>query len=233
MAESNHTALDLGLDSASVKKGVIYGVIPRPNGGGNFVHGFNSRVTTSGVAGYFVNNVNFAPAGEGASIRSCIQRGISGGPLNFAPFIFASAQGNSVADSGYIIGLEDADPHRIVFRKGALSGGLPSGSIGSNGIWSKSTATYAPGTWLHLRMDAITEPNGDVVLQFFQSDLAVHTWQSPVWVPIPGMTEFVDDHLEIATNSPPLASGYGGFAFQTRDVNRRGFFKKIEYWRQL
>ncbi len=233
MAESNVTELDLSLDSATVKKGVMYAPALVPNGGGNYVCGFNSRLTTPGVAGWFMNQVNFSPMLKGSSIRGCIQRGISGGPLNFAPFLFTSAQGNSVADIAYQIGLEDADPYRIVFRKGALTGGLPSANIGNQGIWSKSSDLYIPGTWLHLRMDVIKEPNGDVLIQFFQSDLSVNPWQTPVWVPIPGMEDFIDDSLEIATNSAPLTSGRAGFAMQTKDVTRRAFFKKVELWRQL
>ncbi len=233
MAEADWTALDLGLDSSALRAGVTNGAVARPNGGGNFVFGFNSRVTTQGAAGYFVNLVSFAPMAKGMSVRGCIQRGLSGSPMNFAPMFFACLGGTSIADVGYLFGLEDADPHHIVCRKGSVATGLPSASVGSQGVISKSTATYSIGTWLHLRMDVIAEPNGDVLIQFFQNDLNAHTCTSPVWTAIPGMTDFLDDHLDVATGSDPLASGYGGFAFQTKDVTRRGYFDQIEVWRQL
>jgi hypothetical protein len=45
----------------------------------------------------------------GGSVRGAIQRGISGGPLNFAPFLFIGQQGPSVNDLGYILGLGDGE----------------------------------------------------------------------------------------------------------------------------
>jgi hypothetical protein len=233
MAQADWTELDLGLDTNSLKQGVTNGAVARPNGGGNFVFGFNSRVTTPGAAGLFVNLSNFAPMAKGCSIRGCIQRGLSGSPVNFAPFFFVSLGGTSVSDVGYLFGLEDADPHHIVFRKGDVATGLPSASIGSQGIYAKSLATYANATWLQIRMDVIAEPNGDVLIQFFQSDLTANACTAPSWAPIPGMTSFLDDHLDVATGTDPLTSGYGGFAFATKDVTRRGYFDQLEVWRQL
>jgi hypothetical protein len=232
MAQADWTQLSLGLTSGALKQGVTNGAVARPNGGGNFVYGFNSVAVTPGSAGLFVNLTNFAPMAKGCSIRGCIQRGVSGGPTNFAPYFFVSLTGTTVGDRCYMLGLMDEDPHHIAFVKGVLANGIPSASIGASGVWSKSTATYAAGTWLQLRMDVIVEPNNDVLIQFFQSDLGAHVCTAPSWGAITGMPNFLDDHLDVATGTDPLTSGYGGFGFTTKDVTRRGYFDQIEVWRQ-
>lgn len=234
MAESNWTVATDSLDAASVDRGVTNG-IARPNGGGNFIYGFNSLVLAEGAVALFANQASFAPMAKGCSIRGAIQRGVSGGPTGFAPFLFAGLQGSSVNDSGYLLGLQDDDPHHIVLRKGSPAGGLPAGNILSNGngILLRSTATYSPGTWLHLRLDVIVNANGDVILQCFANDLTAHAVTSPTWVAIPGMTQFIDDALEVNSGSAPFTSGRAGFGMFSEDVTRRGFFDHLEVLRQL
>ncbi len=232
MAEAEFTLLDDGLDANALKRGVSSG-FALPPGGGTFVHGFNSKVTSVGVAGYFVNKVNFSPMVKGTSIRGACSRALSGGAINFAPMLFGALQGTSVNDIGYLIGLDDDDPHHIVIRKGSIVTGLPSSSVGTNGVLARSTISFEPGTWVHLRLDIITEPNNETLLQAFWSDLEAHPYTSPVWVPVPGISDIVDDVLQVHTGSAPLLDGRAGFAFETRDVTRRGLFKRIECWRQL
>lgn len=232
MAESDYTQLDDDLDEASMPRGVTTG-IPRPNGGGNFVLGFNSRVTSPGAAGYFVNKVNYSPTLKGASIRGCLVRYLSGGPTGFAPMLFTALQGTSVNDVGYLIGLENDSPARVVIRKGTIATGLPATALGVNGILARSTIAFTLAQWAQLRLDAITQPNNEVLLQAFYNDLDQNPFHTPVWTPIPGISDFVDDALQINTGSAPLLDGRGGFAFQTQDVTRRGAFKQIEFWRQL
>jgi hypothetical protein len=135
-----------------VDRGVTTG-IARPSSGGSF--GFNSLSTSQGVVGLFTNQVSFAPMAKGGSVRGALQRGPSGSPLNFAPFLFVGLQGPSVNDLGYLLGLGDGDPHHIVLRKGALSGGLPDVAPGTQGVLRRSTATAAAATWLHLRLDMV------------------------------------------------------------------------------
>jgi hypothetical protein len=194
----------------------------------------NSLSTAQGVVGLFTNQVNFAPMAKGGSIRGAVQRGVSGGPLNFAPFLFIGLQGPSVNDLGYLLGLGDGDPHHIVLRKGVLSAGLPDVPPGTQGVLRRSTATFLPGTWVHLRLDMVVNLNGDVLLQVFQNDLALHPLGSaPSWQPIPGMGELIDDALGINSGSQPFTSGRAGFGFFTKDVTRRGFFDHLEVLRQL
>lgn len=233
MAETDWTFLNDGLDAATVDRGVTTG-IARPPGGGSFVFGFNSLSTAQGAVALFTNQLHFAPMAKGGSVRGAIQRGVSGGPLGFAPFFFVGLQGPSVNDLGYLLGLGDGDPHHIVLRKGALSGGLPDIPPGTQGVLRRSTATFLPGTWLHLRLDMVVNENGDVLLQVFQNDLVANPLGSaPSWQPVPGMSELIDDALGINSGSQPFTSGRAGFGFFTKDVTRRGFLDHVEVYRQL
>ena len=233
MAENNWSFLNDGLDIATVDRGVTTG-IARPPGGGSFAYGFNSLSTAQGVVALVTNQLHFAPMAKGGSIRGAIQRGISGGPLGFAPFLFVGLQGPSVNDLGYLLGLGDGDPHHVVLRKGALSGGLPDVPAGTQGVLRRSTQTSSPATWLHLRLDMVVNENGDVLLQTFQNDLVAHPLGSaPAWQPVLGMEEFIDDALAINSGSPAFTSGRAGFGFFTKDVTRRGFFDDVAVLRQL
>lgn len=233
MAETDWTFLNDGLDAATVDRGVTTG-IARPPGGGSFVFGFNSLSTAQGAVALFTNQLNFAPMAKGGSVRGAIQRGASGGPLGFAPFFFVGLQGPSVNDLGYLLGLGDGDPHHVVLRKGALSGGLPDIPPGTQGVLRRSTGTFMPGTWVHLRLDMIVNLNGDVLLQVFQNDLVANPLGgAPSWQPVPGMSEFIDDALGINSGSQPFTSGRAGFGFFTKDVTRRGFLDHVEVYRQL
>jgi hypothetical protein len=230
MAESEWTTLTGGLAGGSVARGVTSGVT-KPNGGGSFVYGFNSLAIVDGAVGLHNNQANFAPMSSGGSVRGAVKRAPGGGTTNFAPFLFVGLQGGAVTDLGYLLGLGDDDPHHIVLRKGAISGGLADEvpNPPTTSTLMRSTASYEEDTWLHLRLDMIVQGTGDVLLQCFANDLDTYTVSSPTWVLIPGMegpqypsiTGFVDDSLGVNT------------AFRVEDVTRRAFFDHIEVARQL
>lgn len=231
MAEIDWSYLNGGLDIAAVDRGVTAG-IARPPGGGNFVFGFNSLVAAEGAVALFANLASFAPMAKGASIRGCLQRGPGGGPTGFSPYLFVCGQGTSVNDSAYLLGLSDDDPHRIVLRKGAVASGLPDAD--GPGVLLKSAESFVLGTWIHLRLDAIVNTNGDVVLKVLQNDLDLHPLGTPPgWEAVEGMVEFIDDQLGINSGSQPLTSGRGGFGFSVGDVTRRAYFDHLELHRQL
>ncbi len=231
MGSADWTFLNDGLDMASVDRGVTAG-IARPPGGGTFLYGFNSLVAAKGAVALFVNLQHFAPMAKGATIRGCMQRGPGGGPTGFSPFLFVCGQGTSVNDNAYLLGLSDDDPHRIVLRKGSIVAGVPESD--GPGVLLRSSESFTQGTWLHLRLDTVVNPNGDVVLTVMRNDLDTHPLNvAPDWQPVAGMPTFIDDQLGINSGSQPLTSGRGGFGFAVADVTRRGFFDHIQLYRQF
>ena len=230
MASTDWTFLDEGLDTSVLARGVTAGFAPPP-GGGRFVYGFHSLATARGAAGLFVNGTDFAPMSRGGSIRGCVQRAPSGGDDAYAPMLFIGLQGTSAFDAAYLLGLEAREPHRIVLKKAAPSTGLADSE--GPGVLLRSSESFRDGTWLHLRLDAIAQDSGDVVLNVHRSDLSRHPAGTPRWEPVPGMDSFIDDALGIRTGSAPLVGGRAGFAFHSADVRRRAFFDSLEVIRQV
>lgn len=233
--QADWTFMTSGLDAGTVKRGVTSGVA-RPNGGGNFVFGFNSLSAATGAVSLYSAQSNFAPMAKGGSVRGAVQRGPGGGPTNFSPFLYICASTNDVSGTAYLLGLDDDDPHSIVLVKGQIQGGVPSVSPGTLGVLAKGTESFQNGTWLHLRLDAIVNPNGDVILNCFRNDLTANPVTAPVWSPVAGIGSagvYVDDALGVNTGTAPLTSGYCGFGFVTKDVTRRSYFDQLEVQRQL
>lgn len=239
MSEADWTTLTDALDDSTIKRFVTTRITP-PNGGGSFVHGFNSRLVEAGVSGYFSNQTNFAPMAKGGSITGALQRGISGGDTNFAPMLFIGLQGPSVDDLGYILGLGDASPSKLILKKGTLNEKLSNLSTGT-GVLARSTADYAQGEWVHVRLDMVVNLTGEVILLAFQSDLGDNAVTAPSWEPIPGMDTIspgtgiacIDDPGGVATGSLPYLNGRAGFAIWAQDVARRAYFDHITLERQL
>ncbi len=238
MAEANWTVMGSSLNNSNVRKGVTAGQTP-PNGGGSFVHGFNSVSATAGAVALYTNQGSFIPAAKGGSVRAAIRRGPSGSPSGCSPFIFIGAQGTSVSDNAYMLGLSDSNPSSLVLRKGLISAGIVDGEVGDSGILAKSVDSFTEGTWVHVRLDMIVNPSGDVVLRVYQNDLDVNAVTAPLWALVDGMdaetnnAAFIDDSLGINSGSLPYASGYMGFGFQVDGLARRSFFDHIECIRQI
>ena len=245
MAEADWSELSNSLVSGNVARGVTAGISP-PNGGGSFVYGFNSLSASPGAVGKYVNatgNPNFAPmqttgpVATGGSIRGVMQRGVSAEPqIGFAPMLFMHVKTGltsspDVNDVGYLLGLEDANPHRIVLRKGSLAGGLTVDTTQST--LRVSAAAFTAGTWIQLRLDCIFNLNGDVVLKVFQNDLNSNPVSAPVWTAVAGMADFIDDSLGVNSGSSPLSGGFCGYGFFVKDLQRRSYFDQIEILRQL
>ncbi len=230
MGSADWTYMDDGLDVGAVARGVTAG-FASPPGGGRFVFGFHSIATTPGAVGLFVNAVDFAPMSRGGSVRGCVQRAPSGGATGFSPFLFVCAQGPSVGDAAYLLGLSEDDPNRIVLRKGSLTAGAMASE--GPGVLLRSNESFRDGAWIHLRLDAIANDSGDVVVNVYTNDLTRHPLgDASQWTAISGMPSFIDDALGIRTGSRPLAAGRAGFGFASRDVTRRAFFDQLEVLRQ-
>lgn len=231
--------LDGGLTTADVRRGVTNGaVITPPAGGNSFVYGFNSITGDSvGAAGKYCKLADFDPTANGGSIRAAIKRLPSVGNTGFAPLLFFCAQGGppSVNDEAYILGLENADPFRIVLRKAQIVSGVPpTDEEGSTFLRRSSNQfTISDDLWMHLRLDALVQPNGDVLLKVFRSDLSQPGVDvaNPDWQPITGMSDFVDDALAINSGSAPLLAGRAGFAFVVQEaINRRAAVDFVELY---
>jgi hypothetical protein len=227
MAESDWTVAEDSPDINTIKRGNTAG-IDDPPGGDGFVYGFNSRVVVEGASAIFYNGEDFAPYEEGASIRAAIQKGASGGVAGYTPLLFLGLQGNSVNDDAYMLCLQNNNPARLLLVKGPLSTG-PAGTV-----LRTSDATFAIGEWMHLRLDAIVNGNGDVVLAVRKNNLATNELnEAPVWEAVAGMGDFVDDQLAVNSGSDPLVGGRAGVGMWTTEVTRRAYMTHVELIRQV
>jgi hypothetical protein len=239
MGSADWTLLTGILSSGDVARGVTSGPT-KPNGGGTFLYGFNSLTNTPGGVGLYATpqapNTNFNPLTKGGDIRGALSRGTGGGLTDFSAFLFLLLGGTALTDEAYMLGLSDGDPSHIELRKGALSGGLPDEApdpAGVNKIIRRSTEVVAVGAWVHLRLEAVVNTNGDVVLNCYKNDLAANAVTSPVWTAIPGMASFTDDALGIATGSLPYTAGRMGFGCTVADVTRRVYVDHVECLKQV
>lgn len=245
MGQQDWSDLGGALADADLKRGVTAG-IPGPNGSNGFVYGYNSLVSTvTGAHGKYVSLPGFIPTGSdlatpdgGGSIRGAVRRVASPNNTGMTPALFFCCQGGppTVNDYAYMLGLSDADPYKVVLAKGPIVGGIVQ-DVEETKILVQSSAEYnmGDGLWHHLRMDAIVQPNGDVLLKCYESNLAVYDLQNPVWNVVGGFSAegYIDDVLHINTGLAPLWGGYAGFAFSVNQaLNRRGAFDGIQVSRE-
>jgi hypothetical protein len=237
MAQADWTAFNAtthhGLDDGDVAKGVS-NAFTKPNGGGDFVHAFHSLQPTIGVAGWYYSGLSaFNPiaTNKGGSIRAAMNRYAAG--TKYAPVIGFMAGTDLAAANAYVLGLSDSDPYQIVLRKGMVTGGLDPTAAdvlrASDESWSSNTK------WLHLRLDIIVNPQGDVVLNVSQNDLDVNTVDSPAWQVVSGMDSFIDDAGGVLTGTAPLIAGFRGFFghFNNGEAGKVSLFDHVELLRQL
>lgn len=228
----------IGSDAQYIRRGVTAGFTP-PNGGGSFVFGFRSTVAEDNVVGLYYNVTKYNPLVDedsnatGGSVRGALQRYTSANALGFSVFLFMNLQGTTSSDTGYLLGLSNNDPHEIMLAKTTPSAGLDPTDTAT--VLRSSSQTYNVGTWLHLRLDAIVNPNGDTVLKCFQNDLTVPANEvtNPDWVAISGMDDYIDDSLGINASSNPLAGGYAGFGFESTIVSAHALVDHVEVYRQM
>lgn len=209
MAQADWNDIANSVDAASLARGATAG-IDRPPGGGTHVYAWRSL--TAGVTGAHALNIdlggfNPTPNPSGGQITSALIRK-NGDPALMATFMYYQLSANDInTGEGYILGLSAGDPGNIVLRKGTLGGGLPDALEGEQGILRKSTDSVALDTWVHLRLDVVANPSGDVILKCFQNDLTVNDVTTPVWEAIAGMPDFNDDALGVNSGSPGLDEG--------------------------
>ena len=225
---------DLNDGLVAVEKGATNG-LGVPNGGGTQIYAFNSMDAEQiGAAGLRCVIADFQPMSSGGRISGCVKRMPSGSNTGFSPLLFLAAGGRSVNDVAYILGLEDADPYRIVLRKGTIAEGVPQTEEGNYLARSSEQFQMSAELWHQLRLDAIEQPSGAVTLEVAKNDLAVNPCTAPVWESIDGMAQFVDDAVGANTGSLPLIGGYVGFATAyQQSIATIGGFDQIQILRQV
>ncbi len=125
MSSQDWQELQNNLAQGAVRHGASLGFVV-PNGGGNTVYAMHCLDgTVIGGVGLYADITNYSPLTKGGRASMCLKRRAGASNIGFSPFIFIGVQGNDINDKGYILGLEDADPYRIVLRKGALIAGVP------------------------------------------------------------------------------------------------------------
>lgn len=223
MASSDWITVPNSLLPATVARGVTAGV-DRPPGGGTHLYAWKGLGSgTVGVDALRVDVANFnpIPGSNGGQITFTAQKK-AGDQTGFAVFAFFQLQADDVTvGDAYMLGISAGDPGSIILRKGTLVGGLPDLEITDPGILRKSVGGVGLDEWIHLRLDVISNPSGDVILKCFQNDLSVNDATAPIWVAIDGMADFNDDSLGINSGSPGLAAGGRmgiGFFMQTAGV---------------
>lgn len=237
MAEADWTELSDNLSSASVTRGpVTSAVVALPSGNdGSFVFGQHSLTNDPGVVAYYSNEVGFAPLSKCGFIHGGLQKGVSAGGNLFSPFLFICLGGTVSTSLAYMLGLDDSATPRLVLRKGQLSTGIPAAAPGAQGVLRRSTSTYSLGAWLHVRLDAIKQPTGDVLLQVFANNITANGIDTPTWEAIAGLSDFTDDALGVnssllgitGTDSLPLVGGRVGWGCRVADVNRNAYFAMV------
>lgn len=228
MASTDWTAC-----TGNLTAGVVQGTTDSPpggppNGGGTFSYGIGRTAAgADGVVAHFHNGTGWTPTAKAGENDMAIMRAgkgtESGNNLIYAPFIFVNLQGTSVTDNAYFLGLTEEENARIMLAKGPLTGGLdPSGS----NLLRLSSGSFSTLTWVHLRLDVIEQPSGDVLLKVFQNaDLATNPVTSPVWTAVAGMADFTDDALAYNTGTVPLTTGRMGWGMRMgTESGRYGYF---------
>lgn len=234
MASADWAEISDAASSGSVKRGVVTSaVVTMVSGGSSYCYGMNSLVAASGVVASYSALGSFSPMAKLGDVNGALQKGTGAAGDEYSAYLFCGLNGQASTNSGYILGLSDSNPAHIILRKGPLSGGCPDVAPGTQGVLRRSTATYAKGTWVHLRLECIIEPSGDVVINCYQSDLGAHAVTSPSWVAIAGMAAFTDDFLQINTGSAPIPSGRIGWGATFSDIHQQPFFDQIVTSRQL
>ncbi len=233
MALADWSLLADAASSSSIKREpVTAAVVTPPNGGGTFTLAMHSLVNAAGVVGYYSALTNFAPTDSGADVTGTVSKAGSAGTLH-SEFLFACLGGPNSTDNCYLLGLSDSEPAHIILRKGQLAYGCPDVAPGTQGVLRRSAATFAKGKWVHLKLEVIVQPNGDALINVYQSDLGAHVVGSPSWAAIAGMAAFTDDAAQINTGSAPLVAGRMGFAMVSAEINRIGAFDEITTARQI
>jgi hypothetical protein len=188
--------------NGQVNAGATRGLGDVPGGLPSFV--IRAAGTAPATRAMRLDQVDFSPTDRGGAVSVAACRLTD----NADVFAFVGLAADDVEAPGYALGLSRGG--HVVLRKGPLVLGVPDEEPGgAAGVLRRSVATVVTGAWAHLRLVAIVQLNGDVLLRVQRSDLAQHPVDAPAWEPVPGMDVFIDDLAGVNSGSLPL--GGGGF----------------------
>jgi hypothetical protein len=242
MSSQDWLDMNNNLELGTVARGASIG-FTAPSGGEPSVYAMHCLDGTAiGAVALHCNISNYSPLLSGGRVEMCIKRRAGASNTGFSPFIYIGCVGDDVNDFAYVLGLEDADPYRIVLRKGSLTAGIPAASEGQYFRRSSSQYQISQDLWHHIRLDMIVQPTGDVSLACYENDLSVNNCTSPIWQEINGMPVFVDDVAGINSSEAmnladgqeiPLSGGYVGFGCNFQEqVSTRALFDHFHTRRQ-
>lgn len=221
MSSSDWVALTNSDDASVITRGVIAtaAVPPAPPGQSDpYVYGM--RALSPGVLALRTDLAGFTPIAAAKSAQITIAlRAIAGAQV----FAFAGLQGAGQIDRvGYQLGL---DPYGFL----TLSKGLLTDDINAPAkILRHSSAPYAPGSWVHCRLDVVINTN----VSGTEGDVIVHAWTSssgnvfaPAWERT--LLGYVDDVLAAGTGSKPLRGGYVGYGAKFTAAGQAALFAAV------
>ena len=222
----------------SVSDGVAAHGVSAPfdnmEGGSDYFYAFHSSTSTvlGGMGKY--SNVAAGDFDLGSSVSGAVVRRASAGSTGYSVFIFTCLGGSdasvSATNYAYLLGLSNADPSHIVLAKSTISSGIPDGAPGTLGILAKSSGIVDLNQWVHLKLEAIAQSNGDVILRCYRS--MANLDEAPSWEAIEGIDEFIDDITKINSGSLPLDAGRPGFGFSYAAQNRVAAVSNLQISRQ-
>lgn len=230
MASTDWSSLTNIIADGVAAQGATSGLDPMTGGGPN-IWAFNS--STSSSSGAMASKyIGFAPLpvfDKGSIFTAAMVRYASVGSTGYSVGMFTCLGSDQTAvnanDSAYLLGLQDADPCHIVLAKGPVSAGIPDGDagdlIGGTKILRKSVDVVSLGEWVHLKLSATVQANGDVHLEVWKST-ELDLTNPPVWVAIDGMDLFTDDVTKVNSGTDPLTEGPPGRFWYQNQPNRAG-----------
>lgn len=173
---------------------------------GSFVYGFRAITDEAGFAGKLCNVAGFNPitaALKLGTIRAMMRKHTS--LDGYSAMVFFANGSDVETAEGYMLGISEGTTPNLILKRGLLNSGLSQ----SGSYLRKSTTPVSCATWYDVKLEAVYNPQGDIVLNCWINE---GTIASPVWAAIPGMAQVIDDSLGyLSGDEPPTGNFYPGF----------------------
>lgn len=213
MGSSDWADLSNALTGGDVIQGVTMMLMGQSGIDGDFVYGLRSAAACTGFAGKVCNVTGFHPittAKRMGVARARIRKHTS--IAGYSAFVFFTNSLDAATAEAYMLGVSDGTAPNIMLRRGTLAGGLANDSS----YLRKSTAPVQNAAWLDLKLEAVYNPQNDVVLNVLQNTGTIAVEQ---WTAVAGMAQYIDDALGYSYGSPPpTGQFYVGFGMTVSNV---------------